>query len=167
MATAIYTYTGTGNALWAARRIAEGLGEAEVRAIPGPVSEERDVIGLIFPVYMWGPPTPVVDFIHQLPQDTFGYIFAVAVNAGEPGRTLLMVETCPQIPETDTVGGMGASHSVELHPMGRSRNAGRAGHPIQQCREKNPGHRRGRKPAHNAGAGTRWVERQCQELSFP
>jgi NAD-dependent dihydropyrimidine dehydrogenase PreA subunit len=118
MATAIYTYTGTGNALWAARRIAEGLGEAEVRAIPGPVSEERDVIGLIFPVYMWGPPTPVVDFIHQLPQDTFGYIFAVAVNAGEPGRTLLMVERALKSRKLTLSAGWGLRTPSNYIPWG-------------------------------------------------
>ena len=58
MKTTIYYYTGTGNSLWVARAVAEGLGETNLVSIPDCRDDElignSDTIGLIFPVHIWG-----------------------------------------------------------------------------------------------------------------
>lgn len=93
--TDIYFYSGTGNSLWAARRLAEELGDAALHPIsntdavaPGSLGE---AIGLVFPVHMWGLPRKVLGFIDLLPADSSKYYFAVAVNGGQVAATLLQL----------------------------------------------------------------------------
>ena len=78
----IYYFTGTGNSLRAAEKIAEELGGAELvsmRCDPHDVpADECDMIGFVYPVYHWTAPSPVVQFIGRLKINTKAYIFAVA-----------------------------------------------------------------------------------------
>lgn len=78
----IYYFTGTGNSLRAAEKIAEKLKGAEVismRCDPADVpADDCDVIGFVYPVYHWTAPEPVVRFIKRLRINTKAYIFAVA-----------------------------------------------------------------------------------------
>jgi len=59
MRTVIYWFSGTGNSLAAAKVLAEQCGETELismaDSIGMPVSS-ADRIGLVFPVYAFGPP---------------------------------------------------------------------------------------------------------------
>ncbi len=56
MKTTIYHYTGTGNSLWVARAVAEGLGETNLVSIPDRRDDEpignSDTIGIVFPVHI-------------------------------------------------------------------------------------------------------------------
>ncbi|MCE5249644.1 EFR1 family ferrodoxin [bacterium] len=95
MTTDIYFYSGTGNSLWTARRLAEELGNTTlhpISKIDTPVSGAPDgAVGLVFPVHMWGVPHKVLRFIDFLAEDTPNYFFAVAVNAGQVAATLLQL----------------------------------------------------------------------------
>ncbi|NLW46266.1 MAG: hypothetical protein GXY86_02850 [Firmicutes bacterium] len=76
-----------------AKKIAGGLNEAELISIPKIITQDRidasaSKIGLVFPVYAWGMPRIVAEFIKKLKLDKEQYVFAVAVNAGNPGCTL-------------------------------------------------------------------------------
>lgn len=92
MKTTIYYFSATGSSLNAARQIAAGLGDTELVAIPKALGEQVDAtaprIGLVFPVYAWGLPRIVGDFLKKLVFHQGQYLFAVAVNAGCPGGTL-------------------------------------------------------------------------------
>ena len=95
MNTTIFYYTGTGNSLWVARTIAHEMGEARVLPISG--CDEREAvnsktIGLIFPVHIWGVPTPVIRFVEKLRGLRPEYIFAVAVHAGQVSNTLVQLK---------------------------------------------------------------------------
>ncbi len=95
MKTTLYCYTGTGNSLWAARKIAGLLDDAAIVPI-ARYSGERAVcqtqrIGLVFPVHIWGVPSPVIKFIQQLKTPPEAYFFAVAVNAGQVAATLIQL----------------------------------------------------------------------------
>ncbi len=82
----IYYFTGTGNALWAARELSRNIPEAEVHSILSVSSrnlEKADILGLVFPVYMHRVPHIVADFVKRLPKT--GYLYAAAVNAGDTG----------------------------------------------------------------------------------
>jgi ferredoxin len=96
MKTTIYFYTGTGNSLWTARKIAEHLDQSELvplkRNREEPVQCDSERIGLIFPVHIWGVPPPVIDFVHRLKAGPGQYFFAVAVNAGQVAATLIQLE---------------------------------------------------------------------------
>ncbi|MEE9911408.1 MAG: EFR1 family ferrodoxin [Deltaproteobacteria bacterium] len=95
MKTSIYYYTGTGNSLWTAGKIAGCLNPSAL--IPLSRFREKTVrcdsenIGLVFPVHIWGVPTPVIEFLQNLKADTTQYLFAVAVNAGQVAATLIQL----------------------------------------------------------------------------
>lgn len=91
MSTKIFWFSGSGNSLHVAKKIAEGLGDCELV----PVARSMDGIeilpermGLVFPVYAWGPPKIVVDFIDSLPSGNPEYAFAVATCGASPGSTM-------------------------------------------------------------------------------
>ena len=96
MDTTIFFYSGTGNSLWTARKIAELSGTTEL--IPIVLRNEESVstvsrrVGLVFPVHMWGLPRRVLDFIARLQVDSAAYYFAIAVNAGQVAATLLQLK---------------------------------------------------------------------------
>jgi len=96
MNISIFYYTGTGNSLWVARQTAETLGDASVHAMTEwlrtrpPIDAES--IGLVFPVYIWGVPAPVMRFIAALPDLNGRYIFAFATNGGQVSNTLVQLE---------------------------------------------------------------------------
>jgi ferredoxin len=96
METAIFYYTGTGNSLWVARTLAELSGGAELISISDWIKEKRPVtsmvVGVVFPVHMWGIPPPVVKFIGEIKVLSPQYIFGVAVNAGQVANTLVQLK---------------------------------------------------------------------------
>ncbi|MHB9029932.1 MAG: EFR1 family ferrodoxin, partial [Candidatus Latescibacterota bacterium] len=96
MKTNIYFYTGTGNSLWTARKLAGELGEAALRPIskvdPAHRIDESEAAGLVFPVHIWGVPRRVLAFLDILARNPSKYYFAVAVNAGQVAATLLQLK---------------------------------------------------------------------------
>jgi ferredoxin len=96
MKTVIYYYTGTGNSLWAARLLADELGNAEIHSIikaSGTVAAaEADAVGIVFPVHMWGVPEPVIRFLKTINNNSVKYFFAFAVNAGQVSSTLIQLK---------------------------------------------------------------------------
>lgn len=96
METTIYFYTGTGNSLWTARKIADRLDQSELvplnRNSKDAVHCDSERIGLVFPVHIWGLPLPVIRFIRRLNVDPAQYFFAVAVNAGQVAATLIQLK---------------------------------------------------------------------------
>jgi ferredoxin len=90
--TKIFYFSTTGNSLVLARALACGLGGAELVSIPkaagGPVSVSAERVGFVFPVYAWGLPRIVVEFLKGLKLEGKPYAFAVATCGGTPSRTL-------------------------------------------------------------------------------
>jgi ferredoxin len=96
MKSTICYYTGTGNSLWVARALAETLGDTELVSIVDWSSEEKaidsEVIGFVFPVHIWGVPGRIIQFINEIKLTQAGYVFAVAVNAGQVANTLAQLK---------------------------------------------------------------------------
>jgi ferredoxin len=96
MPARIYYYTGTGNSLWVARLAAAALGGAELQPVVGAEAGAPgvsvDATGLVFPVHMWGVPGPVVRFAGELDPGRAGYVFAFAVDGGQPAGALLQLD---------------------------------------------------------------------------
>lgn len=109
MSTKIFYFTGTGNSLSVAQNIATELGDTELISIPkvldGNMNSEASKIGFIFPVYMWGMPHMVVEFVKKLKLNNNSYIFAVATCAGLPGETLIQLQKLLQEKNTDLNAG--------------------------------------------------------------
>lgn len=93
MKKVIYYFSGTGNSLEFAMKLAARL-DADIAGIAGmrdgPVNEEAEIVGLVFPVYMYRPPRLAADFMRRL--GGAKYLFATAVNGGDPGNALLFTE---------------------------------------------------------------------------
>jgi flavodoxin/Pyruvate/2-oxoacid:ferredoxin oxidoreductase delta subunit len=97
MKHAIYYFSGTGNSLYVAKKIQDRLGGAELIQITAKSRDKRpivtaDVLGIVFPVYAFGPPKLVEEFIKTAQLGQPGYLFVVATNAGGPGNTLKYTE---------------------------------------------------------------------------
>lgn len=82
MKNRIYYFTGTGNSLRTAMKIAEKLGDTELVSMkldPETVpATDCDVIGFVYPVYHWTVPEPVIDFVKKLKINKDAYFFIVA-----------------------------------------------------------------------------------------
>lgn len=96
MKTDIFFYTGTGNSLWTARRLAAELGDAETIPMSAhfatAIASGAGAIGIVFPVHIWGLPRRVIAFVDALEQAGSRYHFAVAVNAGQVAATLIQLK---------------------------------------------------------------------------
>lgn len=97
MSVKIFYYSGTGNALWAARTLAKELGTTDISSIVSkqnfPENIEAESIGFVFPVYIWGVPVPVIQFIEQILSNLSSkYVFAVSVHGGQVASTLLQMK---------------------------------------------------------------------------
>ena len=91
MKAMIYFFSGTGNSLYTARKIAGALGGAEVisvRCDPASFSaEEAEVIGFVCPVYEWDVPGAFKDFVARLAINPNAYIFMVATCIAVLGKS--------------------------------------------------------------------------------
>lgn len=92
MSTQLFYFSGTGNSLELARDIAKNLDKTELISIPLALGKEiylkADTVGLIFPVYAWGVPRIIVDFVKQLKFKGNEYVFSVVTCGGNPAGTL-------------------------------------------------------------------------------
>lgn len=99
MKNRIYFFTGTGNSLKVAEDISKVLPDSELVAIHRGMNTEipRDFerIGFVFPVYFWGLPSMVADFLRNahFPEQGSTYFFAVATNFGIVGNAIRMTST--------------------------------------------------------------------------
>ncbi len=92
----IYCFSGTGNSLRAALRIAEAIGGAEVvsvRCAPESVpAVDASVIGFVCPVYEWDIPGAMKDFVRRLQINPDAYIFMVTTYIAIHGRCFETME---------------------------------------------------------------------------
>ena len=90
----IYYFTGTGNSLQIAEHLAEKIGECSISKIAGYGGEkiEGEVLCIVYPVYNWGIPLIIRDFLNKLNIDESTMIYAVADCGGLPGKALDMTE---------------------------------------------------------------------------
>ncbi|MFR7417998.1 EFR1 family ferrodoxin [uncultured Megasphaera sp.] len=84
-------FSGTGNSLYAAKKLAELTGDralplADIMGQPEHLPHRR--FGIVFPVYFGDVPEPVRDFIAKAPLDKGTYFFGIATCGGTGGRTL-------------------------------------------------------------------------------
>jgi ferredoxin len=97
MRTVLYYFTGTGNSLMVAKELAVKLGTTELIPIARTLNEKAvmpkaQCIGIIFPVYMWGLPLIVAEFVKKLDVVPTTYIFGVATYGGFPAGTFLQMQ---------------------------------------------------------------------------
>jgi ferredoxin/flavodoxin len=97
MKTTIYYFSGTGNSLKIARNLAVKLKDTELIPIAKIWQEESILphsskIGFIFPLYFYGCPLIILDFLKKLELSNIDYIFAVITShGGGSGATLSQI----------------------------------------------------------------------------
>jgi Pyruvate/2-oxoacid:ferredoxin oxidoreductase delta subunit/flavodoxin len=121
MRTVIYWFSGTGNSLSAAKTLAEQCGDAGLVPISKamenpPLPAER--IGLVFPVYSFGPPALVARFVEKLNASPNAYIFAVVTYAGNKGGTLSILRRMLRKRGLDLSAGWGVKMPENFPPLG-------------------------------------------------
>ncbi len=95
MKTIIYYFTGTGNSLAAAKKIAAALDDCELVPIAslnetsGDIVPPAERVGIVCPVYFSGLPVMVAEFAGRLDTAAVRYVFAVVTNGGGGGSAAL------------------------------------------------------------------------------
>lgn len=96
MKNIIYYFSGTGNSLRAAIRIAESMGGAELVSVRCNIedisAEHADVIGFVCPVYEWDMPGTMKRFAEKLKINPSAYIFMVATYIAIHGKAFETIE---------------------------------------------------------------------------
>lgn len=85
----IYYFSGTGNFRWAAEQIATKTNDVALNLIEHsfPPSIEGEVFGIVFSVYAWGAPEPVLKFVKRLSGKP-AFCFGVCTCGGEAGNAM-------------------------------------------------------------------------------
>lgn len=93
MSTTIYYFSGTGNSLKIARDMAETIDDTKLvsiaRATEDQLAPDTDAVGIVFPVYAWGPPSVVTQFLDKVSIGSDKYVFAVCTCGGSASGTLV------------------------------------------------------------------------------
>ena len=87
MSTVIFWFSGTGNSLYAAKRIAEELGDASLHPMAAGVPSEAvggegEKIGFVFPSYFCNLPRIVRSFVEKLTIKNGTYLFTIVTMGG-------------------------------------------------------------------------------------
>jgi ferredoxin len=94
MKTIIYYFTGTGNSLAAARKIAAVLGDCELVPVAllqntQEITPAAERVGIVCPVYFSGLPVMVAEFAGHLDLSQATYVFAVVTFGGSGASSAL------------------------------------------------------------------------------
>ncbi|RHR10068.1 4Fe-4S ferredoxin [Pseudoflavonifractor sp. AF19-9AC] len=86
----IFYFSGTGNSAWVARQLARLTGDVAYDITN--LNEQPDManakqIGFVFPVYAWGVPEIMAEFVKTLPK-TQAFTFGICTCGGDAGRTM-------------------------------------------------------------------------------
>jgi len=116
----IYCFSGTGNSLYVAKIVAESLDNCEITAIkkdiPIDLSGQYERIGFVFPVYFWGLPVMVADFMQKvnLAGQSEAYFFAIATHGGFPGNGI------PQVGSILADKGLKLNYGMAINMIGNA-----------------------------------------------
>lgn len=93
--TVIY-FSGTGNSLYTAQRIASET-DANLLSMASLVRKntykiDSDTVILVFPVFIWQPPTLVMDFIRKMQMKPHSSLYALCTYGGMLSRSLKVLE---------------------------------------------------------------------------
>lgn len=86
----IFYFSGTGNSRWVAQTLASMINDtasdiSKIEVIP-PLTDEQQ-IGLVFPIYAWGAPEPVIAFAKNLHQSA-AFTFGICTCGADAGKAL-------------------------------------------------------------------------------
>ena len=121
MTAKIYWFSGTGNSLAVAKALAEQVPDAELIPVAEAVNnppEAAAVIGIVCPVYAWGPPALVARFIRKMKVLPDSYIFTVMTYAGSQGGAPMVVRGMLESRGLDLHAAWGVKMPENFPPLG-------------------------------------------------
>ncbi len=122
MRTEIFYFSGSGNTLALARELAGKLGNATLISIPSckgqNVAPTAEMIGIFFPVYAFGMPRIVEDFVKKLKIPEQAYVFGVANYAGAGRNALLQLDRALKQQQRRLHAGFGIAMPSNYTPFG-------------------------------------------------
>ena len=84
--TMIYYFSGTGNSHYVAEVLSKSLQDT-IQSIESAQSIQQDkIIGIVTPVYFFGLPDIVKDFLERLSVSSKSYLYLVVTYGGKPGN---------------------------------------------------------------------------------
>lgn len=110
MQTNIFYFSATGNSLDFTKKLANKLNTNNLESISELIGNDHiqcdsERIGIICPVYAWGLPRIVYDFLKKLTVHGNPYIFAIVNCVGIPGKTLKVMQRILQDKGVDLNAG--------------------------------------------------------------
>jgi len=97
MSNVVFYFSGTGNCLKVAKTIIEKLGNGKIISMAKQdkftLNKKHDSIGFVFPVYFWGLPKKVIEFIENLniAHKENCYYYSIATHGGSPGNAVYQI----------------------------------------------------------------------------
>ncbi len=90
----IYYFTGTGNSLQIAEDLAENIGDCIIKKVTEYNGEmiKGETLCIVYPVYNWGMPLIISDFLNKLNLSDETMVYAVVNCGGLPGKALDMAD---------------------------------------------------------------------------
>lgn len=97
MTMTCYWFSGTGNSLHAARRLAEAFPGMRLQAITDRLAADPpglagEVVGFVFPVYAYGPPPIIQRFVKAAKVGEIGYAFVAMTHGGGPANAAVVTD---------------------------------------------------------------------------
>ena len=98
MDTTIYYFTGTGNSLKVARGLSNRIGNCELVPI-AKIWQQKNIVaktekvGFVYPLYFWGLPKIVEEFVKKIDLRDVDYIFSVLTRGFTSGRATYDLES--------------------------------------------------------------------------
>ena len=92
MGNIVFYFSGTGNSLKVAKNLAKELDDCEIISMSKTynLAKEYDRIGFVYPVYFWGLPKRVIEFINNMNFDNNknAYYYSIATYGGLAGNAV-------------------------------------------------------------------------------
>ena len=92
MGNIVFYFSGTGNSLKVAKSLAKELGDCEIISMTKPynLTKKYDSIGFVYPVYFWGLPKRVIEFVENMNLDNNknSYYYSIATYGGLAGNAV-------------------------------------------------------------------------------
>jgi ferredoxin len=126
METTIFYFSATGNSLSLTRNLAKKLGKCEIVPIANAICNETikinsPRIGIVFPVFAWGMPRIVEEFVSKLSFSSKPYVFAIATCVAIQGNTLKDLKKALELIGADLNAGFavkaGRSSLMQLNSL--------------------------------------------------
>ncbi|MFP4460461.1 MAG: EFR1 family ferrodoxin [Candidatus Zixiibacteriota bacterium] len=116
----LFWFSGSGNSLYAAKRIGKALGDIEIAPIKESFSlyGKIDTLYMVFPIYGWGPPLIIRRFIDRLPQKYAKNAICIYTYGGDAGPVSRIIKKLLKVKDISLQASYGIKTIDNYPPFG-------------------------------------------------